>query len=189
MLLVGMVKLIEPDLVNITPPATRSHLEFIRLKQEPRIEEKRREPPKPKPDKPEPPPPQPLATQHTRPTSKTPIELPQLNLPVQLNRQSGLAGLLQGNEGDLLPLVRIEPVYPQLALSRGIEGRVKARILIKTDGSVESVEILEADPPRLFDRAVIRAVQRWKFAPRVVDGQTRSDFAIQEFQFRLGGAP
>lgn len=56
------------------------------------------------------------------------------------------------------------PVFPSEALDEGINsGTVKARLSVAPDGSVTGVEITEADPPRVFNKAVTRAVTRWKY--------------------------
>lgn len=56
------------------------------------------------------------------------------------------------------------PVFPSEALDEGItSGSVKARLSVAPDGSVTGAEIIEADPPRIFNKAVTRAVTRWKY--------------------------
>jgi protein TonB len=61
---------------------------------------------------------------------------------------------------------REAPSFPSDALDEGIyEGKVKARLNIAADGSVKSVDIVEAEPKRVFDKAARRALMRWKYAP------------------------
>ena len=36
---------------------------------------------------------------------------------------------------------------------------------VAADGTVTGVEILQANPERVFDRAVTRALSQWKFEP------------------------
>ncbi|WP_186453884.1 energy transducer TonB [Denitratisoma sp. DHT3] len=58
------------------------------------------------------------------------------------------------------------PVFPSEALDEGIDsGSVKVRITIAGDGSVTGAEILDAQPKRIFDKAVTRAVMRWRYEP------------------------
>lgn len=57
----------------------------------------------------------------------------------------------------------VRPVYPEAALSSGIVGDVLIRFTVKKDGTVMNPEILEADPPDLFDQAVLTAVSQWKY--------------------------
>jgi protein TonB len=45
------------------------------------------------------------------------------------------------------------------------------RFTILEDGSVGDVAVVEAEPKRVFDREAIRALKRWKYSPKVVDGK------------------
>lgn len=68
--------------------------------------------------------------------------------------------------GDLAVVSRVEPEFPHEATAIGAEqGRVHARVTIEASGDVEHVEILNASPRRVFDRAVIRALAQWRFNP------------------------
>jgi protein TonB len=90
-------------------------------------------------------------------------------------------------EGDYLPIVRVAPVYPARALSRGIEGYVDMGFTVTTTGTVRDPVVLFSTSS-LFDRAATRAVLKFKYKPRVVDGQpvdvpnvkTRITFLIEE---------
>ena len=67
----------------------------------------------------------------------------------------------------------------------GIEGYVVVEVLIGVDGSVRGVVVIESMPKRLFDRNVIRAVLKWKFKPRIVNGVPVERKAIQKLDFNL----
>ena len=86
---------------------------------------------------------------------------------------------------DILPTTRVEPVYPPRALRAGIEGTVTVEFTITTDGSVRDLEIVKADPPDIFDRAVLNAVKRWKFNPETENGNPVEQRARQEIRFSL----
>lgn len=59
---------------------------------------------------------------------------------------------------------RIEPEFPHEAVAVGADkGRVRARMTIDASGEVKRVEIVEANPRRVFDRAVTRALAQWRF--------------------------
>ena len=68
-------------------------------------------------------------------------------------------------------LKQVAPRYPRAAQRRKIEGKVVLNVTIKADGTVEDVEVEEADPPKVFDKAAIKAVEKWKFDPREEDLQ------------------
>lgn len=74
------------------------------------------------------------------------------------------------SDGEYLPIVRVEPIYPTRAASRGIEGYVIVEFTVTANGSVRDPIIVEAEPSSIFNRAAERAVLKWKFKPRVVDG-------------------
>ena len=63
---------------------------------------------------------------------------------------------------------RVDPVFPRQAQRDGISGRVIAHVVVQPNGSVSEVRIISAQPPRVFDREVIRALSQWKFNPEPV---------------------
>lgn len=59
---------------------------------------------------------------------------------------------------------RVEPDFPSEAVKAGVyEGTVRARLVVDAGGSVTRVEIVESQPRRVFDRAVVRALSEWKY--------------------------
>ncbi|MDR7272690.1 protein TonB [Pelomonas saccharophila] len=61
---------------------------------------------------------------------------------------------------------KVPPEFPAEASKKGIStGSVKAKMTIEADGKVSDVEIVEAEPKRVFDRAVKAALMEWKFEP------------------------
>lgn len=79
----------------------------------------------------------------------------------------GLAGLLLSlgaRAGDARVISRQEPEFPREAVLAGADsGRVRARVTVSGVGEVVRVEILEAEPRRVFDRAVVRSLSTWRF--------------------------
>ncbi len=70
------------------------------------------------------------------------------------------------DSGDLTPLNRVEPEFPREAVVAGAStGMVKARMTIDASGEVTRVEIVDAQPRRVFDRAVVKTLSQWKFSP------------------------
>jgi len=68
---------------------------------------------------------------------------------------------------------------------KGTEGWVKLEFTILEDGTVSDVDVLDADPKRVFDRAAKKAILRWKFKPLVVDGKAQQRRATQVIDFKL----
>jgi len=61
---------------------------------------------------------------------------------------------------------KVPPEFPAEATRQSISsGAVKAKMMIEADGKVSAVEIIEAQPRRVFDKAVTRALMDWRFEP------------------------
>ncbi|HEX7038354.1 MAG TPA: TonB family protein [Pseudomonadales bacterium] len=75
------------------------------------------------------------------------------------------------SDGDALPIVKVQPVYPRYALTRNIEGYVLVEFTIDTLGRVVDVQVIEARPEGVFEQAALQAAQRFRYKPRVVNGQ------------------
>ena len=71
----------------------------------------------------------------------------------------------------VMPIVRIEPKSPAQAARDGKEGWVKLSFTINEVGGVEDVDVIDADPKRVFDREAKRALRKWKYKPKVEDGK------------------
>ncbi|HUP30436.1 MAG TPA: TonB family protein [Usitatibacter sp.] len=66
--------------------------------------------------------------------------------------------------GDAKVVSRVDPEFPREALQAGAaKGRVKARMTVARNGEVVRVEILDAEPRRVFDRAVVKTLALWRF--------------------------
>ncbi len=75
-------------------------------------------------------------------------------------------------DGEMLPLVNVTPQYPTRAASRGIQGWCQVSFTVDGNGNVveDTIVVVDAEPPNIFDRSSIRAAARFKFQPRVQDG-------------------
>jgi protein TonB len=74
-------------------------------------------------------------------------------------------------EGSALVLRQVNPVYPGSALNRGIEGFVMVEFDINPIGAVVDPRVLYAEPERIFDRAALSAITKWRFKPKVEKGE------------------
>ena len=177
-------------------------VEFIRIQQQPvSPEDKLR---KTQPDEPPPPEEPPPLQQLPQPDLLKPAQVsmdlpvPDINLPSSvtgipylgdfqktLTQRPAVAPELPVIDTNVVPTVRIPPVYPPRALRMGIEGIVTVEFTIATDGSVKDPQIIKADPPDIFDRAVLQAIQKWKFTPDIIDGKPVEKRARQDVRFEL----
>ena len=78
---------------------------------------------------------------------------------------------LSPSDGEYLPIVKVQPIYPRRALSRGIEGYVIVQFTVTKQGTTKDIKIVESKPPGVFDRSAVQAAAKFKYKPRVVDGQ------------------
>lgn len=89
------------------------------------------------------------------------------------------------SDGSLVNLVRVGPIYPAKALARDLEGHVVVEFDVDESGRVMNVVVIESSHP-VFEKAAIKAAQRFKFKPRVVDGQALISTGIQNiFRFTI----
>ncbi len=169
-LLFVMQLLIVTGKTALTDPRERHKLEFVRVKRNENLNIADLTPEKP----PKPP--------------ETPPETPPQELD-NINPDAPTINVAAPtvSEGDYLPIVRVAPVYPARALSRGLEGFVDLSFTVTTAGTVRDPIVLQSSSS-LFERAAIRAVLKFKYKPRVVDGvpvdvpgvKTRISFQLEE---------
>ena len=147
-------------------------VEFIRVKPKDFLDEKKRKLPQKKPKEQKPP-------RLKMPDSAlAKPKKPQLNMKVpnikSLLKSDGPAVGGVGGVGigsALTPLVRIEPQYPRKAAMQGIEGYVRLQFDITPAGTVSGVEVLDSRPPKVFDRAAVKALRKWKYRPKIENGK------------------
>ncbi len=168
-----------------------SVVDFVRLKHESETRLKKRVIPKKPPLPKEPPPPPQLSV-----ARKNNVAMPNLKMEMPIIPNIGVsggpfmggmgsgAGIVQG-DGDLIPLVRIAPRYPRKAALAKKEGWVKVEFIVTELGTVTDVNVVDAEPRRLFDRAAKKAIMKWKFKPSIVDGKPVPRKMVQVIEFKL----
>ncbi len=165
--------------------------EFVRLKRETKLQTKERiVPEKPKPEKRPPPPQMQMQQVHISQNTVPAMNMPKLDIPIhsQSFNQSAISGVQVGIGGvssNVIPLVRIPPRYPMRAANRRVEGWVKVEFTITKDGSVKDAIVVDAQPDKVFNRAALQAIKRWKFKAKVIAGEAFEQRAVQVLQFKL----
>ena len=146
----------------------RHVVDFVRIKPDESIERKKPKPEKPpQPDEPPPEPPPPTMD-NANPDAQT---MAVTAAPVQTNINLDTSGFgLAPSDGEYLPIVKVQPVYPQRALSRGLEGYVIVEFTVTKQGTTKDVRVVESTSS-VFDNAAVQAAGKFKYKPRVVDGE------------------
>lgn len=144
-------------------------LDFVRLKRDENIERRQLKPKKPPPpDTPPPQPPTPKLDNLNPNAEKIAISAVPVNTDIEM---SGGFSLGIG-EGDYLPIVKVAPIYPQRALSRGVQGFCVVQYTVTRQGTTRDPMVVESMcTSSLFHRASVQAALKFKYKPRVLDGQ------------------
>lgn len=167
-------------------------IEFVRLRRETEVEEKKRV--KPQIDKPEPPPTATNVATSEKLSVVPGADMAALAPSVDFSGAGGGGGfggaaelaVGGGVDRDAVPQVRIQPDYPVQARQKKIEGWVEVKFTVGIDGSVRDPVVIAAEPEAIFDRAAIQAIKGWKYNPKIADGKPveRVDMKIR-LQFQL----
>ena len=94
----------------------------------------------------------------------------------------------QQADGEYLPLVRVQPIYPRRARERGIEGYAIVELTVGADGSVppSSVKVIETEPRGYFGDAAINAAKKFKYKPKIINGKGHTVTGVTyRFSFTL----
>ena len=141
-------------------------VDFVRIKRDEVVnldEDKPEKPPEPEQPPPEMPQPQvdPLDTSNT-----VDISIGRMGM-MNLDPTRGNFAVV---DGDYLPIVKVAPIYPRRAQTRGLEGWCLLEFTVTKTGTVRDARAIECTSS-LFERASVNAAGKFKYKPRVVDGQ------------------
>ncbi|MCB2106750.1 MAG: energy transducer TonB [Rhodobacteraceae bacterium] len=143
-------------------------IDFTRIERDETVQTKDREMPE-KPQQQDVPPPPP--TSNDSMTDPGAMGIMGINPNMGIKFGGARNSLEAPSDGEAIPLVRVPPQYPERAASRGIEGWVQLGFTVNETGSCEDIVVIAADPPEIFNRAAIRALERWRYKPKVDDGR------------------
>jgi protein TonB len=181
-----MQSLIQSGGSALTDAPKGSVLDFVRVKKEDAIQKKDRKPKKP--PKPKEPPPDMAPPQMDAPSPDATASGLEFGADVaaDVSLAGGLA--LDSGDGEYLPIVRVAAVYPRRALQRGIEGFVDVTFTVSKLGSVKEPKVLQASPAGIFEQAALDATLKYKYKPRVVNGEAMEVSGVEvRVTFEIGG--
>ena len=142
-------------------------VDFVRVNRAETIEQKKPKPKKP-PEPDQPPPDQPPPDFDNADPSAQGITIGNVNVETGIN--IGGIGGFENVDGEYLPIVKVAPIYPRRAQSRGVEGFCILSFTVTRLGTIADPSVVECSSS-LFERASVNAVLKFKYKPRVVNGE------------------
>ena len=111
---------------------------------------------------------------------------PSVSVSVSIN-----ASGLSSGDGEYLPIVKVAPIYPRRAQTRGITGYCIVTYTVTATGAIRDPYVekeTDCSPKGIFERASLKAALKFKYKPRVVDGQAIEVAGVQnKFTYELEG--
>lgn len=96
------------------------------------------------------------------------------------------AGGFGSADGEYLPIVKVAPIYPRRAQSRGVEGYCTIEYTVTKSGAIKDPQAVDCQPSGYFESASIKAALKFKYKPRVVDGEPIDVIGVQNrFTYEL----
>ncbi|OUU80796.1 MAG: protein TonB [Gammaproteobacteria bacterium TMED78] len=148
----------------LTEASTFRIADFVRVERNEVIETKENKPEKP--PEPEIPPEIPAPSADNFDNSMS-VSMSAPNMSANMNMGGVGFGI---SDGEYLPIVKVAPVYPSRALSRGLEGFVIVEFTVTRSGTTKDAFVVESTSS-LFERAAVEAALKFKYKPRVIDGE------------------
>ncbi len=93
---------------------------------------------------------------------------------------------MSSGDGEYLPIVKVAPIYPRRAQSRGISGYCIVEYTVTTSGAIRDPQAVDCEPAGVFEKASVKAALKFKYKPRVVDGEPIEVAGVQnKFTYTL----
>jgi len=106
---------------------------------------------------------------------------PQASIDVSISSTGMSAG-----DGEYLPIVKVAPIYPRRAQTRGISGYCIVEYTVTTSGAIRDSKAVDCEPAGVFEKASVKASLKFKYKPRVVDGEAIEVAGVQnKFTYEL----
>jgi protein TonB len=117
----------------------------------------------------EPPPPPDLSMAKSNKPSQ---EMGEMAFAIDVNVDVGGTDVaIAASDSDVVPIVRVNPQYPLRASEKGIEGWVAVEFTISKTGTVKNPRVIGSHPSSIFDREALKAIRKWKYNPKIEDGE------------------
>lgn len=84
------------------------------------------------------------------------------------------------------PLYRQEPNYPDSKARFRQDGSVQMEFDVNTAGFVKNITIIKSEGGEAFEQEAIKAMEKWRYAPKFEDGKTVVAKAQVQLDFKIG---
>lgn len=164
-------------------------VDFVRVKQDQEVQTKQRKPKKPPP--PDEPPPDIPPQNFNVAVDTASFSMSNVDLSVNVDVGGGGFGI---TDGEYLPIVKVAPQYPRRALSRGMAGWVIVEFTVTEQGTVRDPFVVSNcgyipnmrdpgecvdSPNTVFNNSAVKAAVKFKYKPKVIDGQPVATAGVQ----------
>ena len=113
------------------------------------------------------------------------VDVVNLAPTAKVNVSINSSGMSSG-DGEYLPIVKVAPIYPRRAQTRGITGYCIVEYIVTKTGSIRDPQPVDCQPEGVFERASLKAAEKFKYKPRVVDGEPIEVAGVQnKFTYEL----
>jgi len=113
------------------------------------------------------------------------VDVVNLAPTAKVNVSISSSGMSSG-DGEYLPIVKVAPIYPRRAQTRGITGYCIVEYVVTKTGSIRDPQPVDCQPQGVFERASLKAAEKFKYKPRVVDGEPIEVAGVQnKFTYEL----
>jgi protein TonB len=93
---------------------------------------------------------------------------------------------MSSGDGEYLPIVKVAPIYPRRAQTRGITGYCIVEYTVTRSGSIRDARPVDCQRSGVFESASVKAAEKFKYKPRVVDGEPIEVAGVQnKFTYEL----
>ena len=172
-----MQYLIETADRSLNEDAAGTLMDFVRVKRNENIERRQLKPKKPPPPESAPPQPPTPQLENLNPNAEK-IAISAVPVETDIEMTGGFS--LGVGEGDYLPIVKVAPIYPNRALTRGVEGYCVVQYTVTRLGTTrDPVVIPDQCTSTLFHRASVNAALKFKYKPRIMDGEAVEVSGVQ----------
>jgi len=83
------------------------------------------------------------------------------------------------------PYLAVAPAYPKEAARRKTEGSVTVTLNVRANGLPDDLKVVESDPAGVFDAAAVKAIKRWRFKPKCIEGEFVDSAERYTLRFKL----